>query len=249
MDSFRTALRLIGYYPRVLKLMWNTSPRYTLLTLCLTLASSAMPATQVWLSKMVIDRVMATVQAATRGASVNWGTLLAPVALLFVARFLEGLFSRVGSLGEIGQLLDFQVGNHAKYLLAERASQLDAAFFENPAFFDEMDNANREIQRVSYLSSGLYGNDAGIPVAASNAWTAFSTASGRSAIASDHDSSSLCRAESLRTPAVQFVHPPHFCAANVLVFVGYPAVARWRERDSRVRDRQSASFSSTPLMA
>ena len=45
-------------------------------------------------------------------------------------------------------LLGIRTRNHAEYRILYKASQLDIAFFETPAFYDQMENALREVPRT-----------------------------------------------------------------------------------------------------
>ena len=70
-DSLRNLARLLRYYPRVLRMVWDANPKYALLSMLLTIASAAVPPLQVWLSKTIIDQVVDTVQSSAQGVPLD----------------------------------------------------------------------------------------------------------------------------------------------------------------------------------
>ena len=73
----------------------------------------------------------------------------------------------------------YLVGNHSQYLILRKAAQLDIAFFENSAFFDEMEKARSETYRTQNLAvlsllivSSLTGLTAMLAVLLSVHWAA-----------------------------------------------------------------------------
>ena len=55
--------QIVVYFPRVLKLIWDASPRYASLTLFLMIVSAAALPAQIWISKVIIDRITEAIQA------------------------------------------------------------------------------------------------------------------------------------------------------------------------------------------
>ncbi|HYN88121.1 MAG TPA: ABC transporter ATP-binding protein [Ardenticatenaceae bacterium] len=147
--GWRTFRGVVGYYPRVLKLVWEASPRYTLVALLLNIASGAVQPAHIWISKVLIDRITGALEARTLGIDVNWMTLLTPVALIFLVWVLGTISQSIGE--SVMDMLAQVVESRAEYLVLEKASHLDMAFFETPAFYDQMANARRELWRASNL--------------------------------------------------------------------------------------------------
>ena len=110
---------------------------------------AVVPAAQVWITKIVIDNVVSAVGNGG-GAVVDWIGLLMPVAGVFSVWILGALCSAAagGLLEKVGYL----VSNHSQDLILRKAARLDIAFFENPAFFDEMEKARSETYRVHNLA-------------------------------------------------------------------------------------------------
>ncbi|MCK5380043.1 MAG: ABC transporter ATP-binding protein, partial [Candidatus Latescibacteria bacterium] len=149
-ENWQTFRRVIGYYPRVLKLVWEASARYMLLIILVTVLSSAVPPAQVWMSKVIIDRVTEALRTSTQGLPFDWYAVLIPIGLIFLVWVLGGVCQSL-RLG-IREQMGFQVANYVEYTVLKKAAQLDIAFYENPAFFDQMEKARRDNFRVHNLA-------------------------------------------------------------------------------------------------
>jgi ATP-binding cassette, subfamily B, bacterial len=148
-ESWRAFRQVVGYYPRALRLVWGASPRYTLLALLATIASGAVAPTQIWIAKVLIDRIAAALEGSQPGIAFDWSALLAPMVVVFLVWVL-GTISE-STLEVVTDLLGQMVGHRAEHLLLEKAAQLDMAFFETPAFYDQMESARREMYRAQNL--------------------------------------------------------------------------------------------------
>ena len=141
----RDLRKLVHYYPRTLKLVYKSSPRYVLLACLLTLIVSAQAPLQVILTKVIIDRFTMMLNAGST-SSIGWQPLLVPL-------FAVGIIWLVGSTCEsllqgIKLLLPLALNTEVNYLTLRKAAQMDLAFFELPEFYDLMANAQRESWRV-----------------------------------------------------------------------------------------------------
>src|SRR5215831_6193830 len=128
-------------FRRVLALVWEANALLTASLAVLNLAQGALPAARVWVSKVLIDEVVAAV---SNGA----GTAALPSVLLLVA-----LQFAIGAAGNIlsttsnicQQLLQEQVSNRIQLLVMRHANQLDLVFFERPKFYDLIQQVQREV--------------------------------------------------------------------------------------------------------
>ena len=140
---------ILQYYPRCLRLIWDASRLYALLVFGVSILSAAVPAAQVWISKIVIDTVVDAVRNGT-GAPVDWGELLTPVVVVFAVWMLGAACG--GAANGLQEHIGALVRNHSQHLILSKAAQLDIAFFETPAFFDEMEKARSEGYRAHNLA-------------------------------------------------------------------------------------------------
>jgi len=137
-----TALRGIALVvPRIFRYLWRVDPALLAVQCTLMLLTAAVPAGIVYMTKVIIDTVIAGI-----GQETDWTAVFQPVAVIF------GLW--------IGQALIDAVDNYTRSLFQERiwyaayedvinkAAALDVAFFETPRFYDQLHHANSQIHRL-----------------------------------------------------------------------------------------------------
>ncbi|HEX9056612.1 MAG TPA: ABC transporter ATP-binding protein, partial [Ktedonobacterales bacterium] len=126
--------------PRVLKLVWDIQPFFTVSLAVLYLGSGFLPAVTAWVSKLLIDAVVRAIFA--HGGSA--ATIL--VIWFVVAQFgVQGVSSLMQTLINIVQQLLQEKSAHAVQLMVmEKANTLDLAFFEDAKFYDSLQQAQRE---------------------------------------------------------------------------------------------------------
>ncbi len=117
---------------RSLPLFWQASPGYTLAVVATALVQGVLPALGVWLTRPIIDGVVA---GASGGASprrvlwlaLGWGlATLASTALTPLARAVQALLA-----DRLTALINLR-------LMAKAASLPDLTQFENPTFYDDL---------------------------------------------------------------------------------------------------------------
>ncbi|MEZ4660481.1 MAG: ABC transporter ATP-binding protein [Caldilineaceae bacterium] len=148
-EQWQTLRRVLQYYPRVFALIWQTNPGSTLVIFGLTVVNALARPAQIWLVKVIIDRVNLLLAAADPNTAVDWPQLITPAAL----------FALVLILGDVSQSLVLalrttlgeQADYHVRGLLLAKASTLDIAFFETPAFYDQLENAQSDSWRMRNL--------------------------------------------------------------------------------------------------
>lgn len=137
-------------YRRVLQLVWGASPRYAFLaTFFATLSALAAPA-QIWLSKVIIDRIISAIQNRAPGAAIDWTALVLPMGVLLLVLLCAEVGRRMAE--SITLVLRFQVDHYVQQLLLKKAAQFDIAFFESSTFYDKLDLARRESYRTFNLA-------------------------------------------------------------------------------------------------
>lgn len=141
--------QVLSRYPQALQLVWQANPRYTLLITVLTLVSSVIAPAQIWLTKVLIDRVNGVVQGAGQGQAVDWQAILGPAVLFILALVLSDISASLRN--SLRDILQTQVNNHTQALILAKAASLDIAFYETPAFYDRLENATRDVWRTQNL--------------------------------------------------------------------------------------------------
>jgi len=127
--------------PEAFRLVWAASRKAALAGVSLTLMAALIPAAQAWAGKLIIDAV---VNAA--GMNLPADNALRQVLPFLILEFAlvmgSSLISQARSLSD--RILQSQLTNHINSLIIEKAIMLDLQFFENPIFYDTLQNARRQ---------------------------------------------------------------------------------------------------------
>jgi len=126
--------------PQALRLVWQTNPVATVGLAFLTLAGALLPATQAWVGKLIVDGVVASIQAGHDPDRVS--TVFYYLILELILFLLSTAFSHSRRL--IQQLIQLQLANRIRAEIIRKALTLEMAFFEHPDFYDRLQNARRE---------------------------------------------------------------------------------------------------------
>jgi ATP-binding cassette subfamily B protein len=128
-------------FRRVLGLVWEADAFLTASLAALNLAQGLLPALRVWVSKLLIDEVVAAVSS---GAGVSaLPSVLWLVALQFGIGAASNVLSTASNIAQ--QLLQEQVANRIQLLVMRHANELDLIFFERPKFYDLIQQVQREV--------------------------------------------------------------------------------------------------------
>jgi ATP-binding cassette subfamily B protein len=141
-DLTRGFLGVFAYSRRAMELVWSTSRPLSVAFAILTLIAGALPAAVAYVGSLIVDAVVAAIQA---------GELDRPAltrhALLLVA--MEGLLVAAIAGAQRGislcqSLLRAQLGQRVNVMILEKALTLDLTHFENSEFYDKLTRARRE---------------------------------------------------------------------------------------------------------
>ena len=127
-------------FVRVLGLVWNANPLFTVALAVLNLLQGALPAARVWISKLLVDAVVGAVSSGTGTEALPWVGVL--VALQFAILAASTILATASNICQ--QLLQEQVSNRIQMLVMRHANQLDLVFFERPQFYDLLQTVQRE---------------------------------------------------------------------------------------------------------
>ena len=119
----------------------------------LTVSQALLPAAQAWAGKLIVDGV---VNAITSEMAPRAGlTSVMPYLLLEFALLLAGTV-----LGQLQTLIEHvlhsKLTNKVNTLIMEKALSLDLRFFENPDFYDKLQNARRQADWTRCASSRIH---------------------------------------------------------------------------------------------
>ncbi len=136
--EFRSAYRNI---PRAFQLVWQAHPTGTIAMTVITLVAAALPASQAWVGKLIVDAVVGAID---QGLSTREGLNIAlPFLLLeFVLIALGAVASQGRTLLE--HILHARMSHTINTAIMRKAQTLDLHYFENAEFYDQLQNARRE---------------------------------------------------------------------------------------------------------
>jgi ATP-binding cassette subfamily B protein len=148
-SQWRERLRALRSIPAFLRLVWETHRGFTVATIVLRLLRAGVPIATLWVAKLIIDGVVSA-RMGRPNASRLW--LLVGVELLIVSigealdkasTAVEGLFGDLCS-------------HHISEKLISHAACLDLRHFEDPAFYDQLERAQRQTTgRIGLLTQLL----------------------------------------------------------------------------------------------
>src|SRR5688572_13052276 len=160
--SWRERFGALRNLPPFLKLVWDTSPLYTTLTLVLRVARALLPVATLFVGKLIIDEVLRLAGIPDAPGSLRaWFSsgLLSGLVWLVVLEFVLAVLSDV--LGRIVSLLDSLLSERLSIAtsvrLMEHAATLDLEDFEDSELQDQLERARRQASGRMTLTSQLFG--------------------------------------------------------------------------------------------
>ncbi|MBQ4324154.1 MAG: ABC transporter ATP-binding protein, partial [Clostridia bacterium] len=155
-----------GFFKRlfyIVALVWQASPPLMIAMLLLCVANGVLPLVGAYVGKELLNAVNDVLAAGgidlEQGLlSSVWGALAGVTVLLlmqFGYQFLNRICNRL--LNMVNSIAGELVSNHIRLKLMDKAKTVDLASFDRPAFYEKLENANREagMRPLSILSSTL----------------------------------------------------------------------------------------------
>src|SRR5215208_920523 len=140
--GWRERLQALRHLPKLLRMVWQTEPRYVVGILLLRVARSAVPLAVLWIGKLIVDGVVQAINLHNSGGPIPWSRLGFLIGIeLAIALVGEGL-SRVSALLE--SLLGDLFANRTSVQLRQHAATLDLEQFENAEIYDKLERARRQ---------------------------------------------------------------------------------------------------------
>jgi ATP-binding cassette subfamily B protein len=135
-------------------LVWKTHPGYTLIVAILTVIQGGLPASQLWVSKLLIDGVSKAIQGGVLDAERHLVHLLTLAGVQASLLLLGSILNTAN--GTARTLLGELVRNQVSIQVLCKTNELEIIFFENEQFYDKLQNAyqeasNRPLEIVSQL--------------------------------------------------------------------------------------------------
>jgi len=133
---------VFAYSTRALELVWTTSRPLTIAFGLLTLVAGALPAAVAYVGALIVDAVVAAIQAtpSARDALTNEALWLVAGEGVLVA----AIAGAQRGLNLCQSLLRAQLGQRVNVMILEKALTLELSHFENSDFYDKLTRARRE---------------------------------------------------------------------------------------------------------
>ncbi|HEU4386610.1 MAG TPA: ABC transporter ATP-binding protein [Blastocatellia bacterium] len=125
-----------------LGLVWKTGPRLVVSYFVMRLARAAIPVATLYITKLVVDTVVRSIETGTVEAARLWKLLVIELAIAVLSDSL----GRAVTIAD--GLLSDRVVNSASTKLMRHASRLDLTQFEEPDFQDRLNRAQQVIRRM-----------------------------------------------------------------------------------------------------
>lgn len=146
--SWRERFSALRYVKPLVRMVWETSPPLVLASTFCRLIGALMPLAMLWVSKLILDAVVAWISRRSGSVSGIWRL----VGLELGLAVLSDLRGRANSLCD--SLLGDRFTNRVSVRLMKHATALDLASFEDPVFYDKLERARRQTtSRMALLSA------------------------------------------------------------------------------------------------
>jgi ATP-binding cassette, subfamily B, bacterial len=149
--TWRERLKALENVRPLLKMVWNTSPFLTFISVSCRLLRAALPVATLYVSKLIIDAVVRSV----RGGHIESGRVWRLLAIELALAVASDLLGRAVALAD--SLLADRFTNRVSVELMRQASRLDLAHFEEPEFYDKLERARRQTMGRMQLTTQLMG--------------------------------------------------------------------------------------------
>jgi ATP-binding cassette subfamily B protein len=127
--------------PEAFRLVWAASRPAALTGIGLMLIAAVLPAAQAWVGKLIIDAIINAVRLGMEPVA-GLRYVMPNLILEFALVLIGSLSGQVRNLSD--RILQSQLTNHVNNLIIKKAISLDLQFFEDPIFYDSLQNARRQ---------------------------------------------------------------------------------------------------------
>lgn len=149
LPTMQERLDALRNLPKLLKLIWETSRWMTVTGMILRLITAAIPLTNLYIGKLIIDEIVVLYNAGGGDMTYLWQ--------LIILELLVVLFSDL--LGRILSLLNGLLGDLFSQVtsirLIKKSAQMDLEFFEDADFYDKIERARRQTNGRVHLMNQM----------------------------------------------------------------------------------------------
>jgi ATP-binding cassette subfamily B protein len=137
---------------RALSLVWQSAPKWTLVSAFLVVLQGTLPLASLYLMKLIVDSVTAGMNSANKEAA--FGKVLFLISLAVGVAFLTALSRSVSSV--VSEAQAALVSDHILDLLHAKSIEADLEYYENPKYYDTLHRAQNDAPfRPTSIVNGL----------------------------------------------------------------------------------------------
>ncbi|CAN1212982.1 ABC transporter ATP-binding protein [Tumidithrix helvetica PCC 7403] len=140
---------LLSNMPKLMRLVWQAASGWLLLNLALTVTGALIPVAQLYVTKLIVDRVIHAIGT----SNLDIVPLLGLAGLGLGLALLQEALQQGNAF--VSQVLSDRFSLYANGILLEQATKLDLAHFESAEFYDTL---NRAQQSGSFYPLRVIGN-------------------------------------------------------------------------------------------
>ncbi|MHB8218256.1 MAG: ABC transporter ATP-binding protein [Candidatus Sulfotelmatobacter sp.] len=134
-SGWQERLSALGNVPAVLKIVWDSGPGVVIFGLVSRLFSSLLPVVLLWITKLIVDRIVHAVSTHQPVQPGFWWL----VAAEFTLAVLNSILLR--SIDYSDSLLADKYTRHVSIRVMNHAASLDLIAYEDPVFYDRLERA------------------------------------------------------------------------------------------------------------
>src|ERR1700682_2036985 len=133
--GWQERISALGNVPAVLKIVWDSGPAVVIFGLVSRLFSSLLPVVLLWITKLIVDRIVHAVSTHQPVQPGFWWL----VAAEFTLAVLNSILLR--SIDYSDSLLADKYTRHVSIRVMKHAAELDLIAYEDPVFYDRLERA------------------------------------------------------------------------------------------------------------
>jgi ATP-binding cassette subfamily B protein len=149
--TWRQRLEALRNVRPLLRMVWETHRGFTAAIFVLRVLRAFIPIAVLWISKLIIDGVVAAMRVHAAGGAVGWQHLTALLVIGLAIAVVGDALARAGTLVE--SLLGDLFSNRISVRLMEHAATLDLRHYEQSEFYDHLERARRQtVGRIGLIA-------------------------------------------------------------------------------------------------
>ena len=139
----------------IIRLVWETSPAILVALLLIALFNGVMPVVGSVISSEVLNELQLSFGLDTGSAAFFASPVFGLLIFLFTYRILNAVVTRIHTA--VVRAAGERVVRHVRLKIMNKAREIDLASYDNPEFYEKLENANREAghRPIQTLSAAL----------------------------------------------------------------------------------------------